>query len=323
MQAANIEECTRNRFPLPVELHIKILRYLDAETIDAVQNVNDDFRTLVKHNRMHLARHDCRLEFKNMKVGISGDKTKQKQFKLESEADQLLSLLKQLQTNCIKICGPITETELDQLISVLNLSRQFRISSFILQSVTIENTLLCSRLWETLVAGNCQAIKLEDCRLSCGFTERQFKQLQDLCQFTVKNCKSGNGLGILGRYLSKLAFDMRFKPRRSVPFYAEAPNLKPGELCEFIKTWIHISEAPAFQIYVNNCDADFMHKFRCECEQNQLSQFDFEFKSKSHPWAYIKASFDERIHRFQMHPVFDVPTSRDRSICRVRHFRDF
>ena len=80
-----------------------------------------------------------------------------------------------------------------------------------------------------------QAISIEGCKLACGFTKAQSAQMEDLCQFTVKNCKPKDGLGILGKYLSKLARDMRFKPRKSLPFYAEAPTLKVSELCQFIK----------------------------------------------------------------------------------------
>lgn len=79
-----------------------------------------------------------------------------------------------------------------------------------------------------------------DCKLACGFTKDQSSKMEDLCQFTVKNCEPTNGLGILGKYLSKLASDMRFKPRNSLPFYAEAPNLKISQICQFIKVCYRI-----------------------------------------------------------------------------------
>lgn len=162
-----------------------------------------------------------------------------------------------------------------------------------------------------------------NCKLACGFTKEQSQRLDDLCQFTVKNCKPTNGLGILGKYLSKLAFDMRYKPRCSLPFYAEAPSLKVSEICEFIKTWIGIWEAPFFQIYVNNCETEFKNEFLRECAINELYHHQLEFKSKAHPMAHIKAVFDDRQRRLQIYPIVDVPARIDRSFCTARQFRDF
>lgn len=131
---------------------------------------------------------------------------------------------------------------------------------------------------------------------------------------------------------------MRFKPRRSMPFYAEAPNIKVSEISQFIKvnthelslqlistfqTWIAIFEAPHFQIYVNNCEPGFKTEFLRECAENGLVHNHLEFKSKSHPMAHIKVVFDDQRHRMQMFPIVDVPPRIERSFCTPRQFRDF
>ncbi|KAI6233831.1 hypothetical protein M3Y99_00875000 [Aphelenchoides fujianensis] len=312
-------------FLLPSELQLNVFRFLNAEDVDSVARVCHRSHELVRRNRMHLERHESRLELSSEQIRVErhNSRTSAKKTFSWQQHEEFLACMKLTRASLIVVRGPLPDEHLDRLISALNLSKQHQILSFTMQSVVIESSAMCNRLYQALVAGNCRAIAFENCRLSCGFSEQQVKQLHDLCQFTVKNCKPSNGLGILGQYLSKLAADMRFKPRSSVPFYAEAPNLRASEICQFIKTWIHISEAPVFQIYVDNCDPGFMSEFKRQCEANELTHFDLEFKSKSHPWAHCKANFDERTRRFQLHPVFDVPTTRDRSFCRVRHFRDF
>ncbi|KAI6177445.1 F-box domain-containing protein [Aphelenchoides bicaudatus] len=254
----------------------------------------------------------------------NGNQPTTKTFHLVNDYNKLEHHLKQIQLTSLTIKGPVDEKIMDSFITLLYKTQQFQIHLFEMQSMSIENKQTCSRLFQLLAFGNCQAITFSNCILACGFSQEQSAQLKDLCQFTVKNCTpSNNGMGILSKYLTKLAVDMRFKPRASLPFYAEAPNLKISEICQFIKTWIAIFEAPHFQITVNNCEAGFKNEFLRECAENGLSHHQLEFKSKSHPMAHIKVVFNDQQHRTQLYPIVDIPPRIERSFCTARQFRDF
>ncbi|CAD5216775.1 unnamed protein product [Bursaphelenchus okinawaensis] len=310
---------------IPNEIQLQIFEHLNVNDVSNLAKTCSDLNSFVKAQQKFLARWTRHLD-----VDLN---EKQCRIRRESSSNQVMcqcdledseEFLNEVEVSTLTLTGPLSDdAALDRLISMMNSSKQFKIKSFRMKKVVIQSKRLCERLYQLLANGTCHAISLEECQLACGFSETQADKMGELCQFTVKDCAPLNGLNLLNKYLSKLAYDMRFSNKKSVPFYAEAPDLTVQEICHFIKSWIQISEVPFFQIYVTQCDSHFFNDFLSQCQRLNLAHHHLKFTSKAHPTAYIQCQYDQELSRFQIYPIVDVPAVGPTGYCNARYFRDF
>lgn len=81
----------------------------------------------------------------------------------------------------------------------------------------------------------------------------EIKKLDYICQFTLSNCifLSKKFKNISADFiLQKFTHDIRFKPRRSIPFFISTSNISPQKICNFL----HVR----FKIYCNKLNKKFI-----------------------------------------------------------------
>ncbi|CAD5222199.1 unnamed protein product [Bursaphelenchus xylophilus] len=251
---------------IPKEIQLRIFQKLSVEDVESLGQTSSYLKSFIRSNRKYLARLSRHLDvdMEKKECRIRRESTSN-QVTCQCMLDDSEQHLQDIEVSTLTLSGPLRdEGDLEKLVSVLNNTRQLRIRSFHMKKMIVQNKSLCERLYQLLANGTCHAISLEECQLACGFNSTQADRMNELIQFTVKDCAPMNGLNLLNKYLSKLAMEMRFRSKKSMPFYAEAPDLTVQEVCNFIKSWINISEAPGFQIYVTQCDTLFFHDFLAE-----------------------------------------------------------
>jgi len=211
-------------------------------------------------------------------------------FQKLSDGPEIFSKLSHTEIRTLHMIGAEIQ-KLREVILHLHHTRQFHIRSMVLERIRIQLDVdLCRKLFILATHKHCQQVVLNDCQLCAG---PELEKMEQLCQFTMQRSelKMNNAMG--DAVLDKFSNDLRYKPKRSLPFYVSSDNLSPRSICKFLKNWVHISESAFFEIRVEECGEDFQAKFLNECARIGLAQIHMEFPSLAHPTAHVKAKFNK------------------------------
>ncbi|KAI1725582.1 hypothetical protein DdX_02244 [Ditylenchus destructor] len=210
------------------------------------------------------------------------------------------------------------------LLRLLRKSCQYRLQTIVFECLKVNDEKLCTELLNFVAQKYCQHISFKDCALENALSESHIRCMRSLRQFTWSDCNPSPESPQLDIILSKFAHNLRYERKRSAPFYVKSPAISTSSICRFIECWIHMPDAPFFDIIVDDCDQIYMNHFLEECESQSLSQIRLEFPSIAHPTAHVKAKFNPVEKRLKVFSIIDVPARSSGSlICFARYFRDF
>uniref|UniRef100_A0A915DAC1 F-box domain-containing protein n=1 Tax=Ditylenchus dipsaci TaxID=166011 RepID=A0A915DAC1_9BILA len=306
---------------LPAEVILRILKTISSpKTIQECKLISKTFNHIICRNYVNLARAQCAVTFlfgANLKIQVQHTNSG-KIACLEDlqEQRETLKYVLALKFSSIELCSfkfiGSQESENDtsllhQILLVLQLTKQFCIRIFNVQDINLKDKKLCRKLFNLMLQKDCQQIIFNNCHFN---------------NVTIQNCCIPHQFFPVNQLIRHFAYCLRHKPKNNIPFCVKVSEVTPKSICQF--NWIHLSEAPFFELQVEKCSLTLLDEIVEEAENESLSQLHLEFPSLAHPTAHLKIKFNTVDRTLRVFPIVDVPARFvGQSICYARFYRDF